>query len=48
MEMTRMEVEQWNDAWGELNEQNLPRRLESQGYSVHRYDYLISLDGSKN
>ncbi len=34
-----MEVEHWDDAWGELNEVNLRRRLEAEGYSVARYDY---------
>jgi quercetin dioxygenase-like cupin family protein len=34
-----IEIEHWDEAWGELNEKNLRRRLESEGYSVSRYDY---------
>jgi quercetin dioxygenase-like cupin family protein len=34
-----MRVEHWNETWGELNEQNMRQRLESEGYSVARYDY---------
>jgi quercetin dioxygenase-like cupin family protein len=34
-----MEIEHWGEGWGELNEANLRRRLESEGYSVIRYDY---------
>ena len=34
-----MEIERWDAARGELNERNLRRRLESEGYSVNRYDY---------
>lgn len=34
-----MEIERWNNSRGELNEQNFRRQLESQGYSVLRYDY---------
>jgi acetyl esterase/lipase len=34
-----MEIEHWSEGWGELNEANLRRRLESEGYSVIRYDY---------
>lgn len=34
-----MEIEPWNDDLGELNERNLKRRLEAEGYHVSRYDY---------
>src|SRR2546425_6947547 len=34
-----MRVEHWIEAWGELNEDSLRRRLENEGYSVIRYDY---------
>ncbi len=32
-------VEHWDPAWGELNEANMRRRLEQEGYQVHRYLY---------
>ncbi len=32
-------VEHWNPAWGELNEANMRRRLEQEGYQVRRYQY---------
>ena len=34
-----MEIERWSAEWGELSEQNMRQRLESEGYSVVRYDY---------
>jgi quercetin dioxygenase-like cupin family protein len=34
-----LEVEHWDNSWGEMNEQTLRRRLEADGYSVSRYDY---------
>lgn len=34
-----MEIESWDNAWGEMNEPNFRRQLESQGFSVARYDY---------
>ena len=34
-----LEIEHWDNNWGELNETNLRRRLQSEGYSVSRYDY---------
>lgn len=34
-----MEVEHWDQTWGELTEQNMRRRLEFEGYRVDRYDY---------
>ena len=34
-----MEIEHWDQNWGEINETNMRRRLESQGFSVSRYDY---------
>jgi quercetin dioxygenase-like cupin family protein len=34
-----MQVEHWNEAWGEPTEDNMRRRIESEGYSVSRYDY---------
>lgn len=35
-----MDIEHWDDSQGALNETNLRRRLEAQGFSVTRYDYL--------
>lgn len=32
-------AEHWDPAWGELNEENMRRRLEEEGYQVHRYHY---------
>ncbi len=32
-------VQQWDPAWGALNEKNMRRWLERQGYSVSRYVY---------
>ena len=32
-------VEHWESAWGELNETNMRRRLEQEGYVVSRYYY---------
>jgi quercetin dioxygenase-like cupin family protein len=34
-----LKVEHWDKSWGEMNEQSLRRRLESEGYCVSRYDY---------
>lgn len=34
-----MEIEHWDETWGQMNEANLRRRLEIEGYSVIRYDY---------
>src|SRR5262245_17761071 len=35
-----IEIEHWTEDWGELSEKCMRRRLESEGYSVSRYDYL--------
>jgi quercetin dioxygenase-like cupin family protein len=32
-------IEHWDESLGVLNEANLRRRLEAQGFSVTRYDY---------
>ena len=34
-----MEIERWDDAWGELSESNMKRRLEAEGFAVLRYVY---------
>jgi quercetin dioxygenase-like cupin family protein len=34
-----MEIERWDESWGEMNERNFRRRLEAEGYTVARYDY---------
>ncbi|HEY6330448.1 MAG TPA: cupin domain-containing protein [Blastocatellia bacterium] len=34
-----MKIEQWDESFGAMNETNLRRRLEAQGFSVTRYDY---------
>ena len=34
-----MEIQEWNESWGDATETNMRWRLESQGYSVIRYDY---------
>ena len=34
-----IEIEPWDSRAGDLNEKNLRRRLENEGYSVARYDY---------
>jgi len=34
-----LQVEHWNEAWGKPTEANMRRRIESEGYSVSRYDY---------
>src|SRR5215813_8425436 len=34
-----MQIEHWNEQWGELSEASLRKRLKSDGYSVTRYDY---------
>lgn len=34
-----MKVEHWEEAWGEMNESNMRRRLEEEGYAVVRYVY---------
>jgi quercetin dioxygenase-like cupin family protein len=34
-----IEIEHWLDEWGDLTEQSLRSRLESEGYSVNRYAY---------
>lgn len=38
-DLVDMKVEHWIEEWGELNEASLRLRLESEGYSVIRYDY---------
>jgi quercetin dioxygenase-like cupin family protein len=35
-----MEVEHWNENWGVLNEQNMKKKLENDGFSVVTYTYL--------
>lgn len=35
-----MEIERWTEEWGQPSEQTLRRKLEEEGYSVNRYDYL--------
>jgi quercetin dioxygenase-like cupin family protein len=32
-------VEHWNPGWGPLNEANMRRRLQDEGYAVQRYHY---------
>lgn len=32
-------VEKWDKAWGALNEANMGKRLENEGYAVGRYTY---------
>ncbi len=34
-----LRVQHWDPAWGELNEANMRRRLEQEGYHVNRYHY---------
>ena len=34
-----MDIEHWNKVWGELNERNMRKVLESRGYSVIKYVY---------
>ena len=34
-----MEIEHWKKAWGELNEKNMRKVLESKGYGVVKYVY---------
>ena len=34
-----MEVESWNSDWGKLNESNMRKRLEEEGFSVITYSY---------
>lgn len=34
-----MEVESWNPDWGDLNESNMRKRLEEEGFSVITYSY---------
>jgi hypothetical protein len=34
-----MEVRHWDRSWGELNEENMRRLLEAEGYRVSRYEY---------
>jgi len=34
-----MEIERWNEEWGELSESGMKRRLEAEGFSVSRYVY---------
>lgn len=34
-----IEIEHWNEEWGEPTETNLRRRLQAEGYFVSRYDY---------
>ena len=35
-----MEVEHWNENWGVLNEQNMKKKLENDGFLVVVYTYL--------
>jgi quercetin dioxygenase-like cupin family protein len=34
-----MEVEHWDESWGQLSESNMKRRLEAEGFTVARYVY---------
>jgi len=34
-----MEIERWDDAWGQLSESNMERRLEAEGFAVSKYVY---------
>jgi quercetin dioxygenase-like cupin family protein len=34
-----MEIERWDDAWGQPSESGMRRRLEAQGFVVSRYVY---------
>jgi len=34
-----VEIERWNEAWGQLSEFNMKRRLEAEGFAVSRYVY---------
>ena len=34
-----MEIEKWNNSWGELTENNMRERLIKEGFSVVRYTY---------
>ena len=34
-----LHLEHWNPEWGPLNEANMRRRLQDEGYRVSRYQY---------
>ena len=34
-----MDIESWNSDWGKLNESNMRKRLEDEGFSVITYTY---------
>ncbi len=34
-----LKIEHWDKSWGEVTEASMRQRLESEGYSVARYDY---------
>jgi quercetin dioxygenase-like cupin family protein len=34
-----MEIERWDESWGQLSESNMKQRLEAEGFTVHRYVY---------
>ena len=34
-----MEIEHWDTEWGEMSEQSLRSRLQSEGYTVSKYAY---------
>jgi len=34
-----VEIERWNEAWGQLSESNMKSRLEAEGFAVSRYVY---------
>ena len=36
-----MRIEHWDKTWGELTEASMRQKLESDGYSVARYDYAV-------
>src|SRR5262245_49948966 len=37
--VTKMQIERWDETWGDINESNMRRRLESEGFAIVRYDY---------
>lgn len=34
-----MNIERWEERWGEITESSFRKKLESEGYQVVRYDY---------
>lgn len=34
-----MDIESWSSSWGELNESNMRKKLEQEGFSVITYTY---------